>query len=435
MVSNRARRLSSRGANPSPIAGGPYPGIDKGLTYETTRSGNPWSNIALANRSMALTGLMMRNADSPPYDYGPGIRAIINFLIGNGTPGGTLFLNCPTGPTLTTCGQDVRESGYALGWVAQDALYNSCSTCASPNAAQVTLDLAALSRDMTNRWGQCQANNGICMQGDNILSFYASWNTGGTNFSASVTTGSNIVTANGGSWNPANFTSCSTPCSFSNPPNAIWITSTGTIAPTSNAQGDGGWYFVVYHSPTQLYLTDITGQISIPYTGSSKASAGWQTLTYVQSQTPAWLGYYWQPFMTGILNQAYVFVSLALASSDPTNAANAAGWALNNANAMATTGLNTTTQSGFVTNGPYYAIGIMCPGGGPGPIYPNSQCDTGLFADRELNSETLNVATIALRLNPNSPVALTLGNTLISAIYAQPGEEGFTGTNVLAETW
>ena len=29
------------------------------------------------------------------------------------------------------------------------------------------------------------------------------------------------------------------------------------------------WYYVVYHSPTQLYLTDVSGQTAVSYAGIS----------------------------------------------------------------------------------------------------------------------------------------------------------------------
>jgi hypothetical protein len=415
-----------------------YPTIDKGITYETSNQGNPWASIAVEQRSMALTGLFMRNADNPPYDYGPGLRSVINFLIGQGTPNGTLTSPCSVGPTITNCGQDVRDGAYGLEWAAQDALYNSGAAGASPNPAQYTLDLAALSRDMNNRWGICQNPayypNGICTQIDNINSYYASWNTGGANFSVTVTNGSPTVTANGGTFTSTPFTACSpTACGSSNPPNAIWITSTGATQPSYPLQGDGNWYYVVYSNPATLTLTDINGG-PVPYTGASNAAAGFQTITYLHAQNdPGYLGFYWQPYMTGILNSAYWFVSMALATSDPTNAANAATWALNNANAMATTGLNTMRQGGFAINGPYYAIGITCAGGGRGATYSTTGgCDTGLLGDRELNSETLNVATIAFRFFGSAPV-LTLGDTMMAAMYAQPGEPGFDGTNILTD--
>jgi hypothetical protein len=66
-------------------------------------------------------------------------------------------------------------------------------------------------------------------------------------------------------------------------------------------------------------------------------------------------------------------------------------------------------------------------------MYPGPGCDSGLLGDRELNSELLNVATIALRLNPTSTTALTLGNTMMAAMYAQLGEPGFDGTNILSD--
>lgn len=422
-----------------------FPSFDKGISFETTNNGNPWANILPPHRTMALTGLYMRNADNPPYDYSPGLRAAVNFLTGTGTPAGTLFLPCFVGPTSQTCGQDVREDGYALGFVAEDYLFNSGPNGVSPNSTQAAIDLAALSRDMTNRWGVCQSTtlgyypNGICTQVDLINFYYSSWNTGGAKFPVSVTHGSATVTANGGTFSSSKFNSCnSIPCSASNPPNAIWITSTGASIPSYPSQGDGTWYYVVYTSPTTLALTDVTGQTQVDYAGTSKdtggGTAGFQTITYTQAQVPGLLGFFWQPYMTGILNQAYYYVSQALAASDPTNAANAAVWALNNANAMATIGLNTSRQGGYPTNGPYYAIGITCPGGGSGPMYPApNACDSGLLGDRELNSETLNVATIALQLNPTSSTALTLGNTMMAAMFAQPGETGFDGTNILGD--
>ena len=198
---------------------------------------------------------------------------------------------------------------------------------------------------------------------------------------------------------------------------------------------------LVYNSPTQLYLTDVTGQIPVAYAGSTNNAAGWQTITYAQAQAPGWLGYFWQPYMTGILNQAYGWVAQALATSDPTNASNAGAWALQNAVNLGTIGMNYSVQASgapytagnFTTNGPYYAVGITCPNGSAGAgDYNPGACDYfNIYQTRELNSETLNVATSALSFFPDSLVALNLGNTMIESMYAQSGEEGFDGTNVL----
>jgi hypothetical protein len=424
-----------------------FPQWDKGISFETSNGGNPWANILPANRVMSVTGLIMRNADNPPYDYGPGIRAAINYLDSRGTPSGSYNNVCATGTSLTTCGQDVREGGYALQYVAEDYLYVSGPNGSSPDTGQAAFDLAALSRDMTNRWGTCQSTtagfypNGICTQGDYLFNggLYSSWNGGG--YAVSVTNGSPTVTAVGGAFDSTKFTSCfPTACSASNPPNAIWITSMGAAPPSYPSQGDGNWYYVVCSTSSScgatsgtLTLTDITGQTPVNYTGVTKSgTAGFQTLTYGQAQAPSLLGFFWQPYMTGILNQAYYRVAQALAVSDPTNAANAAVWALNNATAFATIGLNTTTQDGFVTNGPYYAVGLGCPANGPGPTYPGILCDEGLLGDRSLNNETLNVARIALQLNPSSTLALNLGNTMMASMYAQPGEPGYDGINILS---
>ena len=403
-----------------------YPGIDKGIPYETSAAGGVWGSVSLPSRSLSLMGLFMRNADNPPYSYDAGLRTMVDEFIGLGTPNGSTTITCPVGPTVNCPVNDVREQSYQLAGTALYAMFGT-DIHSQPNA------LAAVSRDMTHRWGLCQTGpDGFCGNNEDLGVFYASWNTGGANFTASVTNGSNIVTANGGTWDLSKFGSCSpTPCTSANPPNAIWITSTGTIFPTSNTQGDGGWYYVVYHSPTQLYLTDITGQSNVPYTGATNASAGWETLTSEQANNAGWLGIFWQPYQTGILNQAYAFVASALASSDPANAANAASWAVDNANVLATLGFNSTSQSGFVTNGPYYAISPTCPSGGVS--YLVGGCDSGLLGDRELNSETLNTATIAYRFNPTSAKSLSLGDTMMAAMFAQAGEPGFDGMNILGD--
>ncbi len=485
-----------------------YPAIDKGIPYESSNSGNPWGFIAIGHRSLALSGLFLRNSDTvnpPPYDYDPGLRTIVDYLQGQGTPNGSLTLTCPTGPVILTCSQDVREQGYALGWVALYTLYGH-------NSATVANSLAAVSRDMNNRWGQCQrvtsTSDGICRQGDNVGSnqtgFKSSWSQGAGNFPVQVISGSNVVTAQGGgtfsaadflapivvtaaSGNPMVLTLASaaptywantltnigivgatgTGCSNMNgpqlvigvsgtqvtinlngsgctytansataaTPTAIWFTSTGTTTPIGNLQGDVGWYYAVYLDSTHIDLVQADGSTPVSYSGrQSGSSVGWQLLNYATAtQGGNWLGYTWQPYMTGILNQSYWWVALALAASDPTNAANAATWAQNNANAMANTGLNTTIQSGYVTKGPYYAIGITCVGAGVGVAYYAAGCDSGMLGDRELNSEALNVATIAARFNPASAISITLGNTMIAAMYAQTGESGFDGANILGD--
>jgi hypothetical protein len=282
---------------------------------------------------------------------------------------------------------------------------------------------------------------------DDITNLYSSWNTGGTPFTASISRGSSTVIAqNGYTWTQSNFNSCSpTACSTSNPPFLIWFTSTGTAVPTAtnNSQGDAGWYFAVYVNSTTLKLTMVDGQTPVPYTGSCGAPTvgvcGWEIAQSANGQLP---GYFVQPFMVGILNRGFYFANLALSTVpltgggyDTTDAALAANFALQNAIWMASTGVNSTYDSGYPASpvdGLYYIRqNPACEPPGVGN-YPGLDCDSGFTGDRDLNGEGLNVATYAFLMNQNSTTALTLGDTLMDAVFAAPGDHSFDGYNVLS---
>jgi hypothetical protein len=376
-----------------------YPGIDKGAPYFDC-----CAQQRLANRSLSMTGIFMRNADNPPFDYSPGIRSMINYLIYNETTGSgcNASTNCPVG--------DLRENGHALLAIAMDALYDSSPT-------QAATDLATLSTIMSHKWVPGQQPHGEWVMNDVLTNSYASW---GSGFTATVSNGFSTVTpASGSTFNCSNFTAA--PFSAANYPSAIWFTSTGTTTPTSNAQGESAWYYVQCNSGggslTLLSTSNGSTWSSTNYTGNLSSGVGWEV--------GGLLGYGNQPFMNGILNRGFYFTNLALASSDPTNAANAAAFTLSNALWMINYGVNMTQQGGFTTDGLYYGRDfVTCE-----PMtaqYPF--CDSGLDADRLLNGEGLNVVTTAYLLHPDIPVLKTFGDVLMSAMFScTTGSIDYTG--------
>lgn len=377
-----------------------YPGLDKGAPYFASLNGGYVQSV-LPNRSMSMTGIFMRNADNPPFDYSPGIRWMVNYMTYNEitSVGCSATKDCPV--------QDVRENGYALTAIAMDALFDS-------DPSQVSTDLANLSILMNHKWGPNKQPNGNWVQNDVMTSSYASWNTGGTNFTATLSPGSaTVLPQAGNTFNCGNF-----PAPPFNPPavgsdgypGAIWFTSTGTTLPVSNAQGDSSWYYVQCNpGGTSLTLLSWNGSsfVNANYNGTLTSGAGFEV--------SGLLGLGTQPFMNGILNRGFYFTNLALASSDPANAANAAAFALSNAIWTINFGINMTKQGGFNTNGLYYGRDFVnCE-----PVtaqYPF--CDSALDGDRLLNGEGINVATIAILLNPTNLFLKNLGDLMMSAMFS-----------------
>jgi hypothetical protein len=216
------------------------------------------------------------------------------------------------------------------------ALYALYGTNATTQANAIT----AVGNDRVNRWGPCQTGaDGFCGNNEdlNVYSGQSSWVSGG--FPVSIQ-GHTVTAQNGGTWASSAFTppvtitsatatnpmvlttstalftipgqnigiagaiGCTglngvqnvesssgnsitinfngTGCAYSPSsgtaglPNAIWFTSTGTTQPFANAQGDAVFNYAIWRSPTQLYLTDITGVNLVNYSGTQTGSnIGW----------------------------------------------------------------------------------------------------------------------------------------------------------------
>ncbi len=400
-----------------------YPGIDKGVTYETTQ-GSPWGSVALQYRSLSLTGLFMRNADNPPYDYWPGLRTLTNYLIGIQSPPNSCSRIGPVPPyssygtPVNICGFDLREQGYADTYVAFDALFDT-------NPTQAAAAQQALSLEMQNRWIPQQQAAGEWLENEPSNS---SQNAG---FTVTATNGSSTVTVQSGySWPNGAF--AAGPYSASNPPSSFWINSSGTNPLYSNSQGDTDWYYACLgaNPSTQITLCDVNGN-PVNYAGTGGSGLGWQ----VGGLT----GFGNQPYQVGIQNRAFYFISQALAGYDPPSAASAAQFTLSNAYWIATTGFNSTNK------GLYY--GRVFPNCEP-PSKAYSFCDSGLLGDRELNGEGMNVAIAAYALNfatfgqssdgSKANAIRLLGDAMMSAMYSVPGDAsapGYDGTNILGDQY
>jgi hypothetical protein len=337
---------------------------------------------------------------------------MVNYLIdGNGALGPT---DCRrVGPNVTGCyDYDIRENSYALMYVALDGLFD-------PNPTQAAAAAAAVSLDMQNRWTPSQQAAGEWVMGADVTG-YASWING---FTVTAQPGYSTITAQPGStFNQSSFPA--PPFSAGSPPLAIWLATGGTALPASNAQGDTAWYYVQYLDSTHLQLIDTNGN-PVNYVAGTACSA--PSCSGLAWSISGLLGYGSQPFMVGIQNRAFYLVNQLLASNnpatsqpyDPVNANLASGYTLSNANWFATTGLNSNTK------GLYYGRAFVdCEP--PSKAYPG--CDSGLYADRELNGEGLNVATTAYILNPGAASIKTLGDLMMSAMFScTPAAPGYDG--------
>ena len=203
--------------------------------------------------------------------------------------------------------------------------------------------------------------------------------------------------------------------------------SSGCIAnqtqPLYNSQGDSNWYYACYSTstPAQIRLCDVNGN-SVPYKADTACPSGSCVVSW---EISGLLGGGTQPFMVGIQNTMFYFAQKAIAGIDQATAALLSVYALSNANWMATTGLNFQPAQSSSVSGLYYGRGfISCEP--PGAQHPF--CDSGLGPDRELNGEGINVATFAYLMNPTSPSTKTLGDVMMSALWAwNPGDRGYDG--------
>ena len=232
--------------------------------------------------------------------------------------------------------------------------------------------------------------------------------------------------------------------------NMIWFTSTGSAIPHWPSDGDNTWYYATRTDATHLQLNDGTGAAT-PYLGSLTSGAGWQTVNPASfNNVQAILGFFWQPYMMGIQQYAYLMAYYALlannGSGDAAAAAQLKGWIAQNAHVMAFE-LNTAQQATLglfgplaTTNGVYYEIGFGCPGPGAAVQYvslrassSDGPCDLGIDGDRQLNGEAAWSCMAALLLDPSNGEARSCVITMMGALYGGPGEPGYAAYNESAQ--
>ncbi len=374
-----------------------YMGIDKGMQYDNN------GDYILQTRSLSMLGLFLRNADNPPYDYTPGITMMINYLMGASHPTdcnvqvGPVANPVPPPPAGGTCGFDLRESGYGVRFVATDAMTNS-------NPAQVAADLAALSRDMNNKWTPAKTAGNFWQE--LISAGSSAWETGTT---VGVTPGSPAVTISGGTWN-SNWFYAGTP-----PYGQFMLSSSGTHMPVNNAPFDSQWYWLCYTNPTTAYFCNPSNGSPVNYNGSFYGTGlGWEM---------GYLGYGLEPWMNGMLANGFYAVSQALAASDPTNAANAALYTLNISTFMQ---LNGVAYPSFAT---WYAqewINCTKPPGAGGSTYDKGAC----YTDPALNDQ-MGIYISSYLLNPGVSATKLLGDQVFAAMFAcAPGEPYYSSGGI-----
>jgi hypothetical protein len=387
------------------------PWMDSGVLYN-----GDWTGTLQGARSLSYKGLVMRAveynagaAPGPAMDMWPGLDLITqNFINKNGQQAQPLCNGI--GPNVSTCGAipDTRENAYELEIAALDAMY-------SDNSTNAGIALAALQLDMQYRWPPNASNYFSQTDGGN-----GSWNNW-VGSSATVTVGSPTVTITGHPLGPSYFPA--PPWSNANPSISIWFTpSPASTLPVSNASGDSHWYFgSTYVDSTHFMLTDSSGNPT-PYVSDVSCSRG--TCSGIGYELAGLAGVGQQPFMVGIVSDGFYHANAALFSSYPAQAAAAATYALQNGNWMATTGLN-SSQKGLY----YGRIYISC----EPPATGNGSCiDATTQQARDLNAEGLNTASVGYQLNGYSSVTLlTLGDEMMNAMFACPGDPRSDGTCIV----
>lgn len=359
------------------------PRIDRGASCGPNSPG-----LCTFPRNLSVQGLALRALDGRP-DMWPGLHLLWD-----------KFMSYDLGaldPNQTSI-WDLREEAYHLAMVSYCALVDSDATYRSKCKT-------AVSTSFTNVWTPFKTADGSWAQlyygGGGGSPGYASWD---TRSSVTLTNGSTAVTGNGTSWNsgivPA---TCMDGVSGGCP---IWFTNTPGVRPPNNAAGDNTTYLATYVDATHITLDR-------PYQGTSGVH-GW---AITNSSNAGLLGWGAQPYMMGIMAQAFDFAARAVADTDPATSALAHSYNVTAANWIKTYGYWPLRKALY-----YGAQFVNC----QAPISdtnPYCTANNGVSAARTLSSEVIRGVGAAYAYSGDSSL-LAFGDTLYSAMFSKPNTGG-----------
>jgi hypothetical protein len=367
-------------------------GIDDYLTAARTFADRWWESpmidqgvlpgdygFTATARSVSVLGLVLRALDGRP-DMWAGPSAT------DGASGlhhiWSHFMAYLTGYDVADGIYDTREVAYHLKMTAYCALFDA--SAAYRNTCQTTIV-----NSFPAIWTPHEFPDGSWPQ---LYAVSGSWN----GSSARLTNGSTLVVGVGPTtWAASQF------------PARMWFLNSPAW-PVNNSAGDPVSYGVTYNPDGTLTLDS-------PYQGVS-GTHGWELANGFDSPITGWAS---EPFMTGILAEAFDFAAKAMEAVSPPTAASAATASL--AHAYNVAAANWLKNYGYrpATKGLYYYVGgIEC----QFPISEsNSICTSNMAADssRALSPEGLRGVAAAYAYN-HDPTLKTLGDALYNAMFAAP---------------
>ena len=370
-------------------------GIDDYLTAARTLADRWWESpmidqgvlptdygFTATGRSVSAMGLVLRALDGRP-DMWAGPSATDGYSglhkIWNN------FMAYFTGWDLTHGIYDTREVAYQLKMTAYCALFDTSATYRSKCQT-------AIVNSFPNIWTKHEFPDGSWPA---LYFVLGSWF--GTGSSATMTNGSTAVTGVGATgWTSSYF------------PTRIWLFPSTVTVPLNNSVGDPVSYSATFVDSTHLTLDR-------PYEGTS-GSHGWDLANASDSPITGWVS---QPFLAGILAEAFDWAAKAMEAVSPPTAASTATASL--AHSYNVAAANWLKNYGYrpATKGLYYYVdGIECQ---PPISESNAICTSGMAADtsRALSPEGLRGIATAYAYTQDQTLK-TFGDTLYNAMFAKP---------------
>jgi hypothetical protein len=370
-------------------------GIDDYLTAARTFADRWWESpmidqgalpqdygFTATARSVSALGLVLRALDGRPdmwagpsaTDGASGLHHIWNH-----------FMSYLTGYDATHGIYDTREVAYHLKMTAYCALFDSSPAYQSNCRTTIINSFPAI-------WTPTEFPDGSWPQMYHDQTSDGSWDFGGV----TLTNGSAAVTALGTpGWTAAQF------------PSRIWFLNS-LAWPINNSVGDPISYSVTFVDSKHLTLGG-------PYQGTS-GTHGWELANGADSPITGWAS---EPFMTGILAEAFDFSAKAMEAVSPPTAASTATASL--AHSYNVAAANWVKNYGYrtATKGLYYYVdGIECQ---PPISESNGICTSGMPADtsRTLSPEGSRGLTTAYAYTQD-PALKAFIDTLYNAMFAPP---------------